>query len=346
MRVAVHLQVPYLEVPSRWRVGDVVFWPLGLQRRRLVRLGDIGGGPLEHLLAPLEDPESPWATVRVLVCAGDDRFGHLDAKAAVNEARSEMRDAVAVLSLLKRARVPRFGGRHQDFGLPTDAVSIREDSWVTDPAGRFLAGSGRRDGSLAAWRFSVDDVVAYRRDPRFQYLDALLRKRDRGPWERRILAALRTLSIANATYRPATRIVLAATALDALFGRDYEPKIRATGGHQLARRAAFLLCGEPTDRHGPMRPACPYLLASDYNDLDRRLTATPWECATYWHIRDIYEWRNMAVHGAEERFPDQLARQAEYTLEQLLLLSLDWVVGTRASSFDEYLAAINEVPGD
>lgn len=342
--VAVHLQVPYLEVPIRWRVGDAVFWPGGMLRRRLLRRGQLSSGPWEHILKPLVDER--WATVRVMVCT-EHNDGRIEATPVVAAARGAMRDAVAVLSLFARARVPRFDTSDQRFGLALDVASVREDSWVTDPPGRWRASGSRRHGTLGAWTFTTEDIEAYRRDDRFNLLDSLLRSDDRTPWQRRLLAALRTWSIANTTYRPATRLVLAATTLEALFGDDYQPRKAATGGHQLARRGAFLWCGaESGNPHGPGRPACPFLVAAGQGDLDRRLATSGAVCDYYGELRSIIEARNAALHGARDDFPERAARAAEYAVEQLLLLTIAWVAETGGSAFGEYLAAIDQVPTD
>src|SRR5205814_14505 len=99
-------------------------------------------------------------------------------------------------------------------------------------------------------------------------LDAALSAGDSGrtDWQRRAIVAIRTMNLATVMQRPATRIILMATALEALLGNTYAPGGRATGGHQLSKRAAYLYCGTnilPTpDPHGPgRRGACGILLA-------------------------------------------------------------------------------------
>lgn len=355
--VVVHLQVPYLVVPRPWRVGAATFWPAGellrrLQRRGGTQLRPIAPVVLDHLTEVLVN--SRWATVRARAMSEIGRHGKEDMKSAVAAARDSARDSIAVLTLLKLAKVRNLSTKLQSFGLALDVASVREDYWITTPRGRFLSGGSARHGSLAPWEFQVDDINAFRRDARFRYLDAALRTTDdqRTDWQRRVISALRTFTVANTVDRPATRIILAATTLEALLGNAFEPGVRQnpTGSHQLARRAAFLWCGsEHSNPHGPNRPACPFLTEPSDRKLNHKVSedarrGQQWVCDYYADLRDLYDDRSAALHGAEFRFTDRLASRHEYTIERVLLLVLEWAASTGAATLDQFEAAIQAVP--
>ena len=356
-RVVVHLQVPYLVVPRPWRVGAATFWPAGAL---LGRLRDGGGTAQRPLPSFMVEPatgalvDSQWATVRVNAMSTVDRRGKVNLQSAVAAARETARDSIAVLTLWKLAMMPVLNTRPQSFGLALDVASVREDYWVTTTHGQYLSAGTALHGSVAPWEFEPADLVAFRRDPRCQLLDAALRTPDdqRSDWQRRALSALRTFTVANTVDRPSTRIVLAATALEALLGDEFQPGVRKnpTGSHQLARRAAFLWCGaEHNDPHGPNRPACPFLTEPSNRKLTHRLAedgrrGQHWVCSYYADLRDLYDDRNAALHGAEVRFTDKLASRHEFTVERVLLLVLGWVAATGAATLRDYEAAIAAVP--
>ncbi len=356
-RVVVHLQVPYLVVPRPWRVGAATFWPAGALLQRLRDNGGTTRRPIpsfvvDHATAALID--SRWATVRVEVMSMVDRRGKENLQSAVAAARDTARDSIAVLTLWKLATTPLTDTGRQAFGLALDVASVREDYWVTTTHGRHLTVGAAFHGSMWPWEFQPADLAGFRRDPRFQLLNATLRTPDdqRSDWQRRVLSALRTFTVANTVDRPSTRIVLAATALEALLGNEFTPNVRKnpTGSHQLARRAAFLWCGaEHNNPHGPNRPACPFLTEQSDPRLIHRLAEDArhgqrWVCDYYVDLRDLYDDRNAALHGAEVRFTDKLASRHEFTVERVLLLVLGWVAATGATALSDYEAAIAAVP--
>lgn len=146
------------------------------------------------------------------------------------------------------------------------------------------------------------------------------------------------------------RIILAATALKALIGNDFAPGTAATGGHQLARRAAFVWCGaEFGDRHGSQRPICPFLAELNGRRLEQKLRSqatrgVPRTCSYYTDLRDLYDDRNAALHAADVRFTEQLASRHEFTIEQVLFEVLEWVTTGGAQTFAQYEDAIRALP--
>jgi hypothetical protein len=113
-----------------------------------------------------------------------------------------------------RARVSYVNLDHQTFGLPTDIGSVVQQHSVTDRRGRFSGIGTERHGVIASWEFKRSAMRAFRADRRFAYLDSALRTPDsqRTDWQRRVVAAIRTLNLAAVMQRPAMRIVLLATA--------------------------------------------------------------------------------------------------------------------------------------
>ena len=353
--IDVHLHVPFLNVPRRWRVGQATFWPAGVLAHRLRvtaprRRQRVAQVLLDHA-TQLLDAEK-WATVRVRTPIATDGRQRDATKAALAVARDIARDSVAVLTLLRLDRHRLLDTKRQSFGLALDVGSAREDYWLTGRDGDLRGVGGAWHGTVGAWNFGGRDIAHFRHDARFRYIDLALRTPDpsRTDWQRRIVSALRTFATITSTHRPALRIILAATALEALVGDPFVPGKRATGGHQLARRGAFAWCGaEFDDRHGTARPACPFLTERGRTALERRLTAdagngVDWVCSYYADLRDLYDDRNAALHGAEVRFTSELAARHEFTVEQALFEILGWVTATGAQTFAEYEAAIAAVP--
>ena len=353
--VFVHLPVPYLVVPAKWRVGAVTFLPPGrlLQwfRQDRVRRG-VSTHALGAYIEEILGEDSIGSTALVPAWTNHLATGQI-AEWTYAEARDAARDSIAVLRLFQRS--PGMNVDHQLFGLAVDIGAAREHRLTTDRSGRFVSTGVRLHGSIGSWTFSRDDVAAFRADPRLVYLDEALRMPDgqRTEWQRRAVAAVRTLGIGTPLHRPAQRIILAATALEALLGDAYQRGRAGAGAHQLARRGAFVWCGaEFNDPHGqaPRRGACPFLLARDGKDLRRRITAYNQAnggqpvCSYYADLRDLYEDRGAAVHGAEAQFSERLAGRHEYTLEKVIMVVLGWVTMSGATTFEEYERAIAALP--
>jgi hypothetical protein len=97
-----------------------------------------------------------------------DRRGKENLQSAVAAARETARDSIAVLTLWKLATMPVLDTRPQSFGLALDVASVREDYWVTTTHGQYLSAGTALHGSVGPWEFQPADLVAFRRDPRFQ----------------------------------------------------------------------------------------------------------------------------------------------------------------------------------
>lgn len=348
----VHFVVTNLTLSRPWRVGSTTIYPPGYLLDRLDRhLVDLDP-PLPQQLADeyrRDLSDRNWSTIRVPVEA---RGGRVDGP-IIDGARDVARDVIAVLRLFQRVRVRYVSLDRQTFGLATDIGSIVEPRWITDAVGRFASVSWERHGVLAPWTFRAADLQAYRTDPRFAYLDEALAAGDHGrdDWQGRAIAAARTMSLATIMERPAMRVILLAAALEALLGDKFTPGAKATGGHRLARRAAYLYCGSDLpvpDLHRPGgRPACRLLTATadprkDPSVYDREPAV--WGCSWYGDMRDLYDARNAALHGAEARFDQRAASTHAFHLDAAVLSTLAWVAEIRPRSIDDLDAAIAALP--
>jgi hypothetical protein len=334
-----HLLVEYLEIPAVWRVGEAILYPAGWLAEHL----DPEGRPWpEEFLKPLG--KSGWPTIAVPV----PRPGDADAIAL---ARNVARDSLAVLDLYRGARLPLAPMEHQSFGLVIDVSTVAEHRWITDPNGALAQSSFGRFGTLGRWAFTQDDIDAFSSDPRFVYLDNALRAARPTDLEARMVSAIRTLALSRLVVRPALRVVLLATAIEALLGDPYQEGRPATGAHQLARRAAFASCGyeTPIGRHGPKRVACDYLIANNGKELGRRLAdrqakGLPTECSTYWDLHGLFRNRGNALHGAALASPTEDVRVHEWVVRGAVLAVLDWITDTGATEVADYEASIRAVP--
>jgi hypothetical protein len=343
-------------VPVRWRVGRATFLPAGrllaMIERDRARLGG-QGWTIDYFQRNLGESDHVTVSVPAWTRYAGTNRGISDG--AFEEARDDARDSIALLRLFQRTRTT-WSTERQTFGLAIDIGGAREDNWISDRAGRILSAGSRRHGSLGAWGFARGDVAAFSADRRFTYIDEALRVPDdeRTDWQHRAIMAVRTMGTAVPSDRPATRIVLAATAIEALVGDAFQYGAAATGGHQLARRAIFPWCGlEFDDPHGqpPGRAACPFLLATSASDLRRRVTAAKVDdhrprCSYYESMQAISDDRNAAVHGADTLFNDADARRAEHEVEAVILAVVGWVVDRGATTLVEYLQAIDALPAE
>jgi hypothetical protein len=353
--VFVHFLIENLITSERrWRIGPAVLWPPGALREHLDSEIAAAKPPwlptlAEMYLRDLAEPQ--WSTLSVPVLAPEGPLGN----AIADQARDTARDVVAVLRLLQRVRVPMADVTFQTFGLGTDIGPASETRWVTARRGR-IAGIGfQHHGIIGSWTFRDADRRAYRKDPRFAFLDAALAAGDGGrdDWQSRVIAAARTASLATILQRPSTRIVLLATALEALLGNAYRPGARPTGSHVLAKRAAYLWCGTdmtPPSPHGTAagaRPACDLLTTTSDPRGDPNLWHARrgiWACSWYGDMRQLYEDRNAALHGAEARVDHSAASSHQRHLEAVILATVAWVIRASPTSIDDLDREIAALP--
>ena len=236
-----------------------------------------------------------------------------------------------------------------------DMGSVVEPRWFTDRRGQHRGMGLQSHGVGPSWSFRGADIAAFRADPRFQFLAAALTAGDNNPpdsWQARALAAIRTWGLSTLMQRPATRIVLLATALEGLLGNKYVPSARATGGHVLARRAAYIWCGyrsQPAiEPHRPGgRPTCGFLSGTTDPRHDPALYHPQrhlWACSWYGDIRTLYDDRNAAVHGADQRWDLKTARVHGWDASEVILATLGWITETGSTSISDVDDAIATLP--
>ena len=182
-------------------------------------------------------------------------------------------------------------------------------------------------------------------------------------WQRRILAATRTLAVVSASLRPSLRIALCATALEALLGDEYVPGVefdvngkmirhRPVGQqHLVSQRGAYLTCLDPDDvSHHPRTGTCVYLSPS-YTRLRERqyalqLGGRPALCSAYENIWSVFEDRNIALHGANDYYPESSAARHEVTMDRVLMAVVHWVSRVGATDLSQLVTEIQQLPLD
>jgi hypothetical protein len=346
-RVGVNFAVPNLQVSRPWRVGPATILPGGRALDRIatfVRDGQMSDFFADDLRKHVDRESS---TIRV---PGLLKLRQIDSP-AVNAARDTARDVIAVLRLFQASRAPVADTDWQTFGLAVDTGSVLEPRWYTDRGGRPRGIGWESHGVGPPWRFQWADMVAYRADARFAFLDAALTAGDANApdsWQARALAAIRTWNLATIMGRPATRIVLLATALEGLLGNRYVPGGRATGGHVLAKRAGYLWCGygvrpEIAPHRAGQREACAFLTTTTDPRKDPILyhrSSRVWACTFYGDVRTLYDDRNAAVHGAESRWDAMSARRRGWYTAEIILATLGWIIETSSTSISDLDRAI------
>ena len=239
----IHIPVVQLNVPSAWRVGRVTFQPGGWLASHTQPEPASGDEPLkvflQHARKGIEEHHTSTAWVRV-------RWPEKNTQPKVDAAVEDVRDSVAVLRLYQHARYPTMNTDVQQFGVHGDIGATMQTYAVTQGE-RILAHGMHWLGVIGNWDFTAADVRAFRADERFRYLDATLRTRpgSRNEFQKRVLTAVRTLALATPMLREQLRVVMLATALEALLAADVQPGGRSEPGEffRISQRASYLLCG-------------------------------------------------------------------------------------------------------
>jgi len=346
--VRIDMLIPYLKVPVAWRVGQVTFRPPGWLRGELERtvprssFADATDRILKPVLA------SAWSSASVVAQA------QVRTPVSGDEARERVRDAIALARLYQRACVPHWSFDHQTFGLPPDIDSTALDHWVTEGA-RYRGGGSALVGVGAVFEFTKEQVRAFRSRPAFAFLDSALRRGNApaGSWRQRGISAIRALNAATPLRSQPVRLVLQAVALEALLGDDppARPGDFRPQAHPVAQRAAFLTCPFDGRQLAPEKTACIDLTARSAREIESHpdLLGRPhdyfdWPCTEYWHLRQVFDARNRALHDAQDDFPKSTAVVYEGRVDDAILAALDWVVATRARGIADLDAAIAALP--
>jgi hypothetical protein len=336
------MPVVQLKVPQAWRVGRVTFRAPGwLASHANLNATDSDLATVQFLewaREGIEGHSASTAEVRV-------RWPEKETQPTIDAAVENVRDSIAVLLLYQHARYPTLNRDVQQFGVHGDVGATAWRFTVTD-GGRVLVAGHHWLGIIGDWEFSRDDVRAYRTDPRFAYLDRALRTPPlrRTELQRRALMAVRSCSLATPMLREQLRVVLLATALEALLSAELSPGGRHERGEffRIAQRASYLICGEPDHRY-PSRPPCPYLHAKSERALtkaleDRAKRGEQPVCSAFWHVFDLLQDRNDALHSARERFGHRRVSWHAISTEQVILYALGWASVTGAKALSELQA--------
>ena len=336
-----HIPVVQLKTPRAWRVGRVTFkpagWLAGYCRPGLESSPASNRPFLEDAQKGIEEHSASTAAVRV-------RWPGHNADPVLDAAIEDVRDALAVLLLFQHWRHPQLNTDLQQFGVHGDVGGAIQRYTVTDRR-RVQAWGIRHVGIFGNWEFSKADADVFATDHRFRYIDNALRARgQRTELQRRVLTAIRALGLASTTPRPQVKVVLLATAVEALVSPDNPLDLR--GEYlRIAQRAAYLVCGEPDHRY-PSRPPCFYLQTTSLRALknvleDRQTQGKPSECSTFRHYYGLLNDRNDALHKAKERFDrSRVYWHARYA-ETLVLYLVEWAIAHPSAGLGDLLAEID-----
>lgn len=339
-----HLPLSNLEVTKSWRVANVILRPSGwlsaeIERRQASALAAhpklVGKPAVEFLMAPsrqMAEDAARWATAQVIA-------------RSLIEARESIRDVVALLRLFQRGRT-RTNLDQQTFGLPVDVYAVRND-YIVSP-GRSLPRPGFQwHGIVASWSFNEAQMEAFAGDTRFAWLEEALRRdpTSRTELQSRLITTLRFVNLATVLVPPAVQVALRALALEALF-RDED---RANRRHRIARRIALLTCGRPNrwtlehegDPHRwPERPACFYLEASTYRQVNQEMVRLKEAkvsnvCSAYWDSWELFDDRDEVMHEARSEFSSYDLGWHEVNLDVAILTLVAWAARSGAESMSE-----------
>jgi hypothetical protein len=137
-----------------------------------------------------------------------------------------------------------------------------------------------------------------------------------------------------------------------LLGDDPEPSREfRPQAHPVAQRAAFLACPVDGARLGVGKSACLDLWAKSARQLDKHpfYARRPhdrfdWPCSAYWHIREIFNDRNRAMHDATDDFAKNTAMRYEGRVDDVIIAALEWAIDVGASGVADLDAAIARLP--
>ena len=243
----IHVPVVQLNVPAAWRVGRVTFQPGGWLAGHTQPEPAGDDEPMKAFLKlarkGIEEHQTSTAAVRV-------RWPEKNTQPTLDAAVDDVRDSVAVLRLYQHARYPMMNTDIQQFGIHGD-IGATVQTYAVTQGERILAHGVHWLGVIGNWEFTSADVRDFRADPRFRYLDATLRTPPsrRSEFQRRVLTAVRTLGFATPMVREQLRVVLLATALEALLGG------RCPAGWK--KRTRRILSDHAASRVPPLRRARP-----------------------------------------------------------------------------------------
>jgi len=315
------LPVEGLRLESSFTVGPVLLHEKERVERRAVELL----GPDAQQLF-LDDQE--WRVSFLEWSAAEVEAATVDAAASL------VRDGLDLLRVFREATAVV---RTTSFGMPGEV-----------PSASVLYVQGGGEGPRVGWRSTGHVLGAGLGETarhswtssRFPDAAALIGCSDTLAGHDRLLHAIRLLSQAILDNRPAVRMLATVIAIECMLGGGGKK-------YELARRAAFLTCGPPTDPLcGRGRPSCHFLttdpraagavkLLKAY-ETDARLN-TSRRCSEWLNFVDRYADRSDIAHGdpsftASERDAD---RDLFWALHNLLPPAMAWMLDHPADPIEQ-----------
>lgn len=251
-------------------------------------------------------------------------------------------EAMAVLRFLLREIVTVNVDIHR-IGLVGEVdLAVRDHVAVFDD-GRVAPGACVVDAPVEV-RFSDEQLDKWDTDDRVKWLSAALAAAadDRSLSEQRALTAIKVLDRAFLTQEPTVRIVLYAVALEVLFSNSEDTTSGSgkTSTLEIARRVAFLTCGQGCATTGP---ACPYVRGfksqKDLGTTADQIAAKgyEWRCSAFLDVArpsdmeplfmrpSLFGARNQAVHEGRTTLDRSDMRWIRLCSERAVRAFLEWV---------------------
>lgn len=244
---------------------------------------------------------------------GNDHHGAIaEADAdSLEEALQLVGQAVDVLRVLQHVRYGSVQLTH--FGLAGEitrnSIPYMEMSDTSDRYGWCFR------GPATGWNFS--DESPWDGFPGIRWTASLVGSDDLTDGERRALVGIESLSQAILERRPALKMVLLVTALEAWL----LPRRSSGQTFRLARAVSYFSCGRHAgELCGRDRDTCPYLGIDPsaaggparLKQLRQSGAAPPWRCAEWHRVVDWYDMRSDIVHGAGPTISKSDADNAVY----------------------------------
>ncbi|HKQ18228.1 MAG TPA: hypothetical protein VJW75_00645 [Candidatus Eisenbacteria bacterium] len=192
------------------------------------------------------------------------------------------------------------------------------------------------------------DCATFIDDARFRHLGRVIASRRRSPFDRQLLTALRAYDTAILPQPDQVRVVLLATAMEAILGDDKS----FDRAHRIARRSAYVTCVPPGDiSHANGRPTCLYMRAPSTETVEvlQRMRADEslaWDCTAYTTVRSLFRHRNNAVHRGATNFDERAMRQHRWAVREALLATIEWAIAHRGEGLKDIDAGIASLPAN
>jgi hypothetical protein len=341
-QTAVFFPIQNLHVPCSWPVGRVMFRPGDWVREHVDRWlanddaeGRAGFGEVRDIAANV----SACAEVRTTLDLA------LEPRAGVLPLRDRVTDALAVLRLFSDV-VARVGpSDSQTFGWSRDMAAAMETNFAVSDNRVYHVSTGWH-GAAFPHEFDAGDPAVYRADPRFRFLGQLISAKRITPFQLRLLTALRTYNAATLPQSEQTRVILLATALEAVLGDD---KVYDRA-HRIARRSAYFTCVPPgTTSHAARRSKCFYMRSAN-SDVVAALRELRHEaglgtyCTAYEGIRSLFHHRNDAVHRGQARFDGKATVVHRLMTRDAILATAEWLAARPRAAFHDIDQGIADLP--